>query len=87
MKSAISWINILVCLTVLALISTACQSIAPAASTPTTASTDTPAPTAAAYPQPYPYPLLPTYDPYLPPALPDPYAYPVQGAPSPRSGG
>jgi len=82
--SDISRINILLCLTVLALISTACQFIAPAASTPTATATDTPAtavpaPTTNAYPEPY--PLVPTSDPYLQPALPDPYAYPAQGAP------
>jgi hypothetical protein len=88
----ISRINILVCLIILALMSTACQFIAPAAPTLTAAATDTPAaaptdtpaaaatvPAANAYPEPY--PLLPTYDPYLPPVLPDPYAYPAQGAP------
>jgi hypothetical protein len=84
MMSLISRIKILVCLAVLILISTACQFIAPAASTPTTAATAAPAtaapaPTANAYPEPY--PLLPTYDPYLQPALPDPYAYPAQVAP------
>lgn len=80
----ISRINILVCLIILALMSTACQFIAPAAPTPTAAATDTPAaaatiPAANAYPEPY--PLLPTYDPYLPPALLDPYAYPAQASP------
>ena len=80
----ISRINILVCLIILALMSTACQFIAPAAPTPTATATDIPAtaasaPTANAYPEPY--PPLPTYDPYLQPALPDPYAYPAQGAP------
>ena len=88
----ISRINILVCLIILALMSTACQFIAPAAPTPTAAASDTPVaaatdtpaatatvPAANAYPEPY--PLLPTSDPYLPPALPDPYANPVQGAP------
>ena len=79
MKSVISRINILVCLSVLTLISTACQIIAPAAPTPTAAATDTPASAVNAYPEPY--PLLPTLDPYLPPALPYPSAYPAQLAP------
>ena len=77
----ISRINILVCLIILALMSTACQFIAPAAPTPTATVTvtDTLAPTGKTYPEPY--PLLPTYDPYLAPASPEPYAYPAQGVP------
>jgi hypothetical protein len=88
MSSCTSRTNLLVCLTVLTLIASACQLNVPAAATPTPVATTAPTSAAPAipanaYPQPYPdpYPLLPTLDPYLAPALPYPGAYPAQVAP------
>jgi hypothetical protein len=82
MKIIRSWITITFCLSGLVLISSACQSNPPAVATPAETAiieTQTSEPTAEVYPQPY--PPLPTFDPYMAPAVPDPYAYPDQGAP------
>ena len=84
MSSCTSRTNILVCLTVLTLIASACQLNPPAAATPTPVATAAPTSAAPAIPAnayPVPYPLLPTLDPYLAPALPYPGAYPAQVAP------